>query len=199
MPVSTTAAQLQKWADAGVVDRARVEEAVRSIQIEVMRMKQLLTAFSDFAKLPQANFTRVVLETFVTDIKDLFAEQIANGHLHLHVEGDHAAMICDADQVRQVILNLVTNSYEANASVVEIKIYGAVDRLNFEISDDGEGIKIGPGIDPFTPLYTTKSRGSGLGLAICRRIIIDHGGDITYQNNPTGGTVFAFYLPQGVS
>jgi len=195
MPISTTVSALQRSADAGLLDRARVDDAVRNIQVELMRMKQLLGAFVEFAKLPAPTFQRIHGSLLVDDLNDTFAEQLHAGHLHISVDGQLPKLDCDSGQIRQVFLNLISNSFEANASVVQVKIVVDEHRVNFEIVDDGDGLKVNSGLDPFTPMYTTKARGSGLGLAICRRIIVDHGGDITYQPNPTGGTVFSFYLP----
>ncbi len=195
MPVTTTVGALQRAADAGQLDKARIDDAVRNIQVEVMRMKQLLGAFVEFAKLPAPTFEHLRASIIVGDLKDTFAEQLRNGTLHISVGDQLPRLEYDRNQIRQVLLNLVSNSFEANASVVEVKISTNGEKINFEIVDDGEGFKLAPGIDPFTPLYTTKSGGSGLGLAICRRIIVDHGGDITYQPNPTGGTAFHFHLP----
>ena len=48
-----------------------------------------------------------------------------------------------------------------------MKIVGAEDRVNFEIVDDGDGLKVASGIDPFTAMYTSKARGSGLGRTTC--------------------------------
>ncbi len=195
MPVTTTVSALQRSSDAGMLDRARVADAVHNIQIEVMRMKQLLGAFVEFAKLPAPTFQRIRASVLVDDLNDAFAEQLRDGHLHISVEGRLPTIECDSNQIRQVFLNLINNSFEANASLVQVKIVVEETRVKFEIVDDGDGLKVANGIDPFTPMYTTKARGSGLGLAICRRIIVDHGGDINYQPNPTGGTVFSFTLP----
>jgi nitrogen fixation/metabolism regulation signal transduction histidine kinase len=195
MPVTTTVSALQRFADTGQLDRARISDAVHNIQAEVMRMKQLLGSFVEFAKLPAPTFQRIHGSLLVDELNETFSELVRGGQLHVSVEGQLPTFECDSGQVRQVLLNLISNSFEANATVVQVRIVVAEDRVVFEIVDDGEGLKVGQGIDPFTPMYTTKSRGSGLGLAICRRIIVDHGGDITYQANATGGTLFSFYLP----
>lgn len=195
MPVTTTVSALQRSADAGMLDKARIADAVHSIQVEVTRMKQLLGSFVEFAKLPAPTFQRIRGSVLIDELNETFSELVRGGQVHISAEGDLPAIECDSGQIRQVFLNLISNSFEANATVVQVKVTGADDRVVFEIVDDGDGIKVGQGIDPFTPMYTTKARGSGLGLAICRRIIVDHGGDITYQPNATGGTLFSFYLP----
>lgn len=195
MPLATSAAQLERWAQSGQIDSEHATTIARSIQAEILRMKNLLTSFSEFAKMPAPKLIDVPLSRMIDDMKSIFAEEIRSGRLHLETDSTVGRIQCDPDQIRQVILNLVKNSFEATASVVEIKMHKNQRKVVFEISDDGRGIDTSRGIDPFTPLFTTKENGSGLGLAICRRIITDHGGDIQYENKPTGGTTFTFYLP----
>lgn len=195
MPLATTAAQLERWSQNGDVDQERAAEISRSIQIEIQRMKHLLGAFSEFARMPAPELRATALDSIISDIRSDFSEEIALGRIHLESNGARGTLNCDANQIRQVLLNLIKNSFEGNASVVEIRVHNSEHKIHFEVCDDGCGIDQSRGIDPFTPLYTTKERGSGLGLAICRRIVVDHGGDITCTANSTRGMTFAFYLP----
>ncbi len=195
MPLATTAAQLERWSQSGDVDQERAAEVSRNIQIEIQRMKHLLGAFSEFAKMPAPVLKQLPLSAIISEIRNDFTQELAQGRLHLESNGATGSLLCDAGQIRQVLLNLVKNSFEASASVVELRIHNTDRKMLFEICDDGCGIDQSRGIDPFTPLFTTKERGSGLGLAICRRIVVDHGGDITCTPNPTRGTTFTFYLP----
>lgn len=195
MPLATTAAQLERWSQSGDVDQQRAAEVSRNIQIEIRRMKNLLFAFSEFAKMPAPALKRVSLDVIIADVRNTFTEELASGRLHLESNGATADFICDPDQIRQVMINLIKNSVEAGASVVELRIHGVGRKMFFEICDDGRGLDQTRNIDPFTPLFTTKEHGSGLGLAICRRIIVDHGGDITCAPNSGRGTTFTFYLP----
>lgn len=195
MPLATTAAQLERWSQSGDVSQERAAEISHSIQTEIQRMKHLLGAFSEFARMPAPELKLTSLTAIIAEIRNDFSEEIALGRIHLESNGASGTLNCDASQIRQVLLNLIKNSFEGNASVVELRIHNSDQKMLFEICDDGCGIDQSRGIDPFTPLYTTKERGSGLGLAICRRIIVDHGGDITCAANPTRGMTFTFYLP----
>ena len=195
MPLATTAAQLERWSQNDQIDRERTLEAANNIQIEILRMKNLLTAFSDFAKLPAPVFRKVDLKEMIAMVRDVFSDQLGSGLLHLEANGATTQFTCDPEQLLQVLVNLIKNSFEAGATAIELKVHSTDRKLHFEVCDDGAGIDKTRGIDPFTPLFTTKERGSGLGLAICRRIIADHGGDITFAANPTRGTTFTFYLP----
>lgn len=193
MPLATTAAQLQRWAEAGAIDSVRAGQAVAGIHIEIGRMRHLLAAFSEFAKLPPPHFKRVSPEKLLSTLRSAFSEQLSSGALHFAVDGEVPAIRCDPDQIRQVLLNLLSNSYQAGATLVQVRIEGVPEGVQFHVSDDGQGVE--PGGDPFAPLYSTKEGGSGLGLAIVRRIVVDHGGDIAYHENSTGGAIFKFLLP----
>ncbi len=196
MPVAASLAHLQRRADAGVVDRADIDHAVREVYTEIARMKNLLGAFSDFAKMPAPNLRGVNLRHVVERVAQSFADECAAGKLHCDLPPALELVNCDPDQIQQVLCNLVKNSFEAHASMVMIRLTQDNHRTTCEIIDDGDGVDLSRGIDPFTPLFTTKERGSGLGLAVCRRIIVDHGGDIAYAANVPRGTVFTFYLPR---
>jgi nitrogen fixation/metabolism regulation signal transduction histidine kinase len=199
MPLATTVSRIQRLTLADYVDKEVLTQSVNELHLEIQRMKNLLGAFSEFARMPAPKFQRISTDSLTNDIKSTFAEQIQSGHLSVSSINQQATIKCDPDQIGQVLLNLITNSFEANASIVELKLDSSEDRIMFEVTDDGSGIKFGYELDPFTPLLTTKPQGSGLGLAICRRIITDHGGDITFAPNPTGGTIFTFYLPKEVT
>jgi nitrogen fixation/metabolism regulation signal transduction histidine kinase len=193
MPLATTAGKLQRLAESGSVQRESAVTVVEDINTEISRMRNLLTAFSEFAKMPPPRMKLVSVKDVLGELGNVFARQLQEGKLHFVVEGKLPMLRCDADQIRQVMLNLLANSYQAGASIVEVKLEAAEDRLWIEVTDDGPGVA--PDSDPFAPLYSTKVGGSGLGLAITRRIVVDHGGEISYHPNSTGGAIFKFYLP----
>ena len=110
----------------------------------------------------------------------------------------------DQDKMIQVILNLLKNALEATPSggsvTVETQHHrmgerGEVDQVEVAINDTGCGILPEDRDRIFDLFFTTKSRGSGLGLPICRRIIEDHGGNITVESGPEQGTTFTIHLP----
>ena len=193
MPLTTATGHLQKLLAEGRTERAQLDQIAAGIGAEVQRMRKLLAAFSEFARLPAPEMRMASLETLLSSLKNAYASRLRDGSLHLVVEPSMPTLHCDPDQIRQVLLNLLGNSYEAGATVTEIKVSHREEQILFEVADDGVGI--GAEADPFAPLYTTKSGGSGLGLAIVRRIIVDHGGEISHSANPTGGTVFRFSIP----
>jgi PAS domain S-box-containing protein len=111
-------------------------------------------------------------------------------------------VIGDANQLIQVLLNLVTNGEQAIREVrdtgsLQIRLSRVGNRLSITVQDDGVGIR--PEALPriFEPFYTTKrpGGGTGLGLSICMSIIREHGGNIEAETLPAGGSAFTVSLP----
>jgi signal transduction histidine kinase len=116
----------------------------------------------------------------------------------------------DEQQLEQAFLNLLLNSAEAmgqhgtisiSTSLVSARSETAqtnfrTDKLlEVRITDDGAGIAAQNLARLFEPFFTTKKNGSGLGLAITRKIIKDHGGEISAESEPPGGATFRILLP----
>jgi len=119
--------------------------------------------------------------------------------LRARVDLDNALIkaFVDANQVRQVFLNLLRNAMDATRPGGEISSQLLVmdDFLVITVSDTGKGI---PAVDRdriFDLFFTTKPRGTGLGLAICRKIVQDHGGEISVESEEGKGTSFTIKLP----
>ncbi len=105
----------------------------------------------------------------------------------------------DAQQLRQVLLNLLINGAQATKGRGEITITVETVGVGCElrICDEGPGISREARDHLFEPFFTTKHRGTGLGLAIARRIIEAHGGTLRLECPPSGGTVAVVWVPKG--
>ena len=108
-------------------------------------------------------------------------------------------VLVDKIQVQQVLLNLLRNALEAlegsDRRELTIVTSPAGDgMIAVDVADTGHGIA--PEVAPrlFLPFVTTKRQGMGIGLSISRTIVESHGGQMTVQPNPGGGTVFRFTL-----
>jgi signal transduction histidine kinase len=103
----------------------------------------------------------------------------------------------DATHLRQVMLNLVENGVHAAGSAGEVRVAGRVDGPMVEISveDTGPGVDVEVRRRLFEPLVTNKTNGIGLGLALVKRIIVRHGGDVSYAPRDGGGARFVVRLP----
>jgi len=112
-------------------------------------------------------------------------------------------VVCDGIQIQQVALNLINNAVDAmnnTASDVEknITIETRTKDNNYVevcVTDNGAGINAQDENNIFEAFYTTKDSGLGMGLSICKSIIENHGGELGYSKNKTGGSRFYFSLP----
>ena len=125
-------------------------------------------------------------------------------HIELQFETDIPKINGDTKRLRQVLNNLLNNSFEANESTQDAQIYISTHSINDAGSDYVE-LRIknsGPAIDDdiigriFEPYVTTKAKGTGLGLAIVKKIVEEHGGRVWLENNiPDSGTCAVIQLP----
>jgi two-component system, LuxR family, sensor kinase FixL len=104
-------------------------------------------------------------------------------------------------QTEQVVFNLVRNAVEATAGSTPCVLTVASELtpeglIQISIADNGPGLPSTVRAKLFEPFITTKSSGLGVGLSICRVIIEAHGGRLWAEDNPGGGTIFRFTLPQ---
>ncbi|MHB2016871.1 MAG: sensor histidine kinase, partial [Candidatus Xenobia bacterium] len=109
----------------------------------------------------------------------------------------------NADQMQQVLLNLLTNARLAlrgrEDPRVGLRTIGQETRLILQVTDNGPGIAPEHMRKIFDPFFTTRAegQGTGLGLSIVARIITEHRGTIEVRNNPTAGVCFTITLPVG--
>jgi signal transduction histidine kinase len=125
----------------------------------------------------QAERSRVRIEILVTD--------------------DLPPLMMDAEQMKQVLLNLILNAIDAmpGGGCLTIDVDRNGDGLVIAVKDTGEGIDPAVRATLFSPFVTTKARGSGLGLAIAHRLVSQHGGSITADDAAGGGSIFQVWLP----
>ena len=107
----------------------------------------------------------------------------------------------DRVQIQQVLFNLLRNATEAmeRSERREIVITTApcgVGMIEISVADTGPGLAQEVRANLFRPFVTTKDSGMGVGLSICRSIVETHGGQLWSEDNPGGGTIFRFTLPQ---
>jgi signal transduction histidine kinase len=107
----------------------------------------------------------------------------------------------DSRQVYQALLNLFANAEEAMPRGGEIRVSTrlspARDRAVVLVRDTGEGIPLATRKRIFDRFFTTKESGLGLGLSVVKQVMGAHGGEVTVEPDPEGGTVFALRFPRG--
>lgn len=173
------------------------DEATRTALAEVNRINQIVTEFTDFARLPPPNPAHVDVAELCHSVVALHAT--GGAAIALQTEPCPSAFV-DRNQVIQIVTNLVQNALDAvagrgDASVTVTVASAGSERVRVSVHDNGPGIAPELRDRLFLPYATTKAHGTGLGLAIVQRLVAEHGGEIGYRDAPGGGTEFWFELP----
>ncbi len=165
-------------------DLALLEKSVKTIVEQVEAMKRLVNEFRDYARLPSARLQSVSLLVIIQDTLSLYEHEVQQGQVRLVADEVLPMIQGDAEQLRQVIHNLLQNALDAMRSQVAIKlsVVGDVMAVRCDIEDDGAGFSAQILARAFEPYNTTKPKGTGLGLAVVRKIVQEHQGDIVLSN-----------------
>jgi two-component system, NtrC family, sensor histidine kinase HydH len=174
-------------------------EKLEIIVNEAKRLELLLLDVRDFTRPPQPQLTETDLNHLVLEVVDLFQEQYATHNIERQLILDPAMPKCmlDANQIKQVLLNLVKNAVEAMPDGGKLNIISSVenDMARIIVADTGTGMTQEVLKKLFHPFFSTKAKGTGLGLAVCYKVIQDHGGEITVQSLLGHGSRFSVHLP----
>jgi two-component system, NtrC family, sensor histidine kinase HydH len=165
---------------------------------EVGRLKSLLTSFLDFARPQPPEKTLIEPALLLESVVRLAAETAKLANVHILVEAQETAPIAvDAEQIKQVLLNLVLNAVQAMPEGGRIVLRARQEdgSVLLEIADQGSGILPENLERIFDPFFTTRASGTGLGLSIAHQIVHGHGGQISVHNNPDRGATFTLILP----
>jgi signal transduction histidine kinase len=196
-------ASIKGYAQCARLDFSEDQQMYRDLTIildEVERLDSIVERFMNFA-LPNKPQKRMVsiFELIDSTIKLMKNDFTESGIVAKYSRCDNDRILIDADQIKQVIINLLLNSIQASSKGDEIKINTFRNEeegmLGIEIIDEGTGIKEDIIDEIFTPFYTTKDKGSGLGLSISTRIIQNHGGTLDIQNTSDHGVKVLIKLP----
>lgn len=200
MPIQLSAERLRmKLADRlDDESRALLLRSTQTIVAQVEAMKNMVNDFRDYARLPSPRLDMVDLRALVDEVLALYENTRAP--IAVSPAPTFLAVRADADQLRQVLHNLLTNAQDAVADVAQphITLTLAEDhgRARLTVSDNGPGFPPQMLARAFEPYVTTKAKGTGLGLAIVKKIIDDHGGEIRLANHAAGqGGEVTLWLP----
>jgi two-component system, NtrC family, nitrogen regulation sensor histidine kinase NtrY len=173
-------------------DYSRIlEQNVARILAEIDRLDEIARAFSRYGGTPDdaGAIPPIDVSPVVRDVVDL--EKMGEGGVTWSLEGDDQVHVAHAraDELREVLLNIMENARQARARQVDVRIAREASHVLVTIRDDGDGIPADVLPRVFEPHFSTRTSGSGLGLAISRRLVESWGGGITLSNNGGKGTV----------
>jgi nitrogen fixation/metabolism regulation signal transduction histidine kinase len=184
---------------------AVLNKSVKTIVDQVDAMKRLVNEFRDYARLPAAELKPVDLNALITDVVHLYAtDHGPAGAVPVRIELDPACppINGDAQQLRQVVHNLLQNAQDATAPegvpdagtratlrpvLIRTQWSPASQRVRLSVLDNGHGFSEAILKRAFEPYVTTKPKGTGLGLAVVKKIADEHGARIDLSNRVQDG------------
>ena len=179
---------------------AKLRETLSIIEDETRQCQRIVQGLLDLARPPRPPSSRVDLTAVVRHATDQLEEVGKLDGIRITVSDDEtpAWVVGDAQQLRQVIANLLQNAAEATRGAGE-RIVISIERrgqsVELSIADSGSGIPESVLPHLFEPFFTTKARGTGLGLAIAQAIVHAHGGELLLRSKADEGTVATLRLP----
>ncbi len=200
-PIQLSAERLQmKLLDKLMpTERLVLEKSVRTIVDQVDAMKRLVNEFRDYARLPAAVLVPVDLNALITDLMQLYSPENAVVPVRMQLAADCPPVRGDAQQLRQVIHNLLQNAQDATLSagrsgedhavLIRTRWVSATGRVRLSVLDCGTGFPEHILQRAFEPYVTTKVRGTGLGLAVVKKIADDHAARVELANRMSDGAV----------
>jgi nitrogen fixation/metabolism regulation signal transduction histidine kinase len=196
-PIQLSAERLEMklTGKVGAPEQALLTKSVKTIVDQVDALKRLVNEFRDYARLPAAELTPVDLNALINEVLQLYASE--NAVVPVYTELDPTAPLIrgDAQQLRQVIHNLLQNAQDAQEGreggyvTVKTEHLDSSRRVRLSVRDNGPGFPEYILKRAFEPYVTTKLKGTGLGLAVVKKIADEHNARIDISNRVVDGSV----------
>jgi two-component system nitrogen regulation sensor histidine kinase NtrY len=198
-PVQLAVQELaSKYPNQGDAYRRLLDTASEILREEIGSLRRLVDDFSAFAKLPEIEPEAIDLGAWVTELLRLQPEW--QPFVTVEPAAGPVPVMCDRTLFRRAIANLVDNAVQAaqgagKVPAIHIRVAARGPRAAIAVADNGPGVAEADRQHIFDPYVTHREGGTGLGLAIVRKIVIDHGGDVSVGTSPAGGALFTIELP----
>ena len=198
-PIQLSAERLQRRLDGKLPEPEQqvLSKSVKTIVDQVDSMKRLVNEFRDFGRLPAAELHPLDLNALVQEVLHLY--EAAEVPITLDLDASCPPVLGDAQQLRQVIHNLLQNAQDAQEAqallplepvVLRTYFSASAGRVRLSVLDSGGGFAPGILQRAFEPYVTSKTRGTGLGLAVVKKIADEHGARIDISNRLHEGVAF---------
>lgn len=213
-PIQLSAERLSRKLGKVVDDESAVflHRMTGTIINQVDALKEMVNAFSDYAKAPALTLRPVNLNQIIAEVAALYQENEQQVELKLTLGETVPLLLLDPHRMRQLLVNLIKNALEAiGADNTGMKNTQGQLNISTRLEDQavGSGVQSvflllqdnGPGIPEdilprlFEPYVTSKHKGTGLGLAIVKKIVEEHGGTLSAGNLEPKGTMITIRLP----
>jgi len=199
-PIQLSAERLQHKLSAKLEDNDAqlLQRATQTIVSQVAAMKNMVTEFADYARTPAPRLTQLDVHQLITEVMGLY--EANSTPISLRLDATRTVINGDATRIRQVVHNLLQNAHDALQQTADRQIVLSTDdaqdgMLKLSIADNGSGFPEQLLARAFEPYMTSKPKGTGLGLPIVKKIVEEHGGKISIENQVQGGTCVSILLP----
>jgi signal transduction histidine kinase len=200
--ITARAFTLQKLLPPGV----DANKDVAIIRNELKRLDCIVKDFLEFARPADPRVGPFAAQDAIEEIRDLMELQLEQQQIRLLLDcEDSLELLGDAQQLKQVLINLVRNAADSleGSGVITLRSRKAARMLHgvfteaviLEVEDTGPGIPLHIQDKIFDPFFSTKKDGTGLGLAISAGIVDKQGGNLEFESEPGKGTVFRIVMP----
>jgi polar amino acid transport system substrate-binding protein len=185
--------------------KEKIDRLVSGISEGADRIQKIVQALKNFARKDTGDLNQtvdvnavirtslVIMNSFIKQSTDFFSVEYGQNLFPVHG---------NAQQLEQVIINLITNACEAlpgkeKKITVSTRLFTKTNKIVIEVQDEGMGISSEDLQFIFDPFFTTKraSGGIGLGLSTSHTIVRNHGGEFLFQSKPGKGTTARVILP----
>jgi len=204
-PIQLSAERLRrKYLKTDGAEIDLLDRATHTIIQQVEAMKQMVNAFSEYARTPSMDVTRLDVNALIAEVSELYAVDPEKPlAIKLTLAQSLPPIEADAGRLRQVLHNLLRNAVEATEHQPEAYVgistrcvRGAdADLVEIRVVDNGPGFSSDIVDQAFDPYVTSKPKGTGLGLAIVKKLVEEHGGQITARNREQGGAEISILIP----
>jgi len=189
---------------AGALDD-RQREILQVCREDAERLDRLMRQLLDLSKIESGSGAArepVRPSALANEAADAMRLQLEAKGIRLAIDAppDLPTLVVDRQQIHRVILNLITNALRATTSggTISIRATSRGNQIAFSVTDTGTGIPreyLTHIFEPFIQLPNATPGGSGLGLTISRRIVEEHGGQLSVQSEVGRGAAFTFTVP----
>ncbi|KAA3614944.1 MAG: HAMP domain-containing protein [Calditrichaeota bacterium] len=186
--------------DLEIENKDVVDKSLEVIQTEVKRLNRIISQFFNLARIKKTDLMLIDVNKIIEDVLTLVSQQAIERNIKVEMDlSDNLERVYgDADQLKQVILNITLNSFQAihHDGITKIRTLMKPASIVVEIEDNGSGMTPETQERLFELYYTTKHDGGGIGMAICKNIVEAHEGKITFKSVVDKGTTFHIELPR---
>ena len=179
--------------------KAELQESIDIARSEVNRLDSIVTQFLRAIRPSRPQLLPESLNTIIEEAVRFFTPEIQDRDIFVERElrSDLPLLQLDRDQMKQAFYNVIKNSLEAMKRHGTLHIRTDMDDTNVIVSfvDTGSGMSAENLSRVFEPYFTTKPSGTGLGLLIVRRIVREHGGELSIESNEGEGLTLTIRLP----